>query len=155
MNEYNPGGSQSGSIEPRRERPGLAGIFDWDPFRSMLTGNWQQIFGIDINRKDDGYEIEMPVPGFRPEDLDITYQDGVLTVSGRNEKRNFSRSLSLPDDVDEDRIEARVEHGVLCLTVKQHPKQQPKRITVTSGPQTTTGTIDATSQSSQTTQTSK
>jgi HSP20 family protein len=142
MNDYG-GRSERGSIEPRRARQGLAGMFDWDPFRGLFGGNWQQMLGMDVNRREDGYDVELPVPGFRPEDLEISYQDGVLTVTGRNERRNFTRSLTLPDDIDEDNIQARVEHGMLILTLKQHPKRQPKRITVT---QTTTGTTDTEAQ---------
>jgi HSP20 family protein len=144
MSDYNRGGSERGSIQPRQARAGLAGVFDWDPFRSMLTGNWQHMFGIDVNRREDGYDIEMPVPGFRPMDLDVSYQDGVITVTGRNDKRTFSRTLSLPEDINEESIEAKVENGMLIISLKQTPKQQPKKITVT-------GTVE----SPQTAQTSK
>jgi HSP20 family molecular chaperone IbpA len=137
MNDYGSQSSERGSIEPRRGRQGLAGMFDWDPFRSLFQGGWQQMLGINVQRREDGFELEMPVPGFRPEDLDISYQDGVLTVTGRNEKRSFTRSLTVPEDIDDDSIQARVEHGMLLLTLKQHPKRQPKRISVTTG---TTGT---------------
>lgn len=143
MNEFNRGGSERGSIESRRGRQGLAGMFDWDPFRSLFPSNLQQMFGLDVHRKEDGYEIEMPVPGYRPEDLDISYQDGVLTISGHNERRNFTRSLTVPEDIDEDNIQAQVEHGMLILTLRQHPKRAPKRITVGS---TTTGSIDTSQQ---------
>jgi HSP20 family protein len=138
MNDYGGRGSERGSIEPRRGRQGLGGMLDWDPFRSLFQGNWQHMLGIDVNRRDDGFDVEIPVPGFRPEDLEINYQDGVLTVTGRNERRNFTRSLTVPEDIDEDNIQARVEHGMLILSLKQHPKRQPKRITVTAG--TTTDT---------------
>jgi HSP20 family protein len=146
MNDYG-GRSERGSIEARRGRQGLGGMFDWDPFRNLFQGNWQHMLGIDVNRREDGFDVEMPVPGFRPDDLEISYQDGVLTVTGRNERRNFTRSLTVPEDIDEDNIQARVEHGMLILTLKQHPKRQPKRISVTTGSQdiqqttqTTTGT---------------
>jgi HSP20 family molecular chaperone IbpA len=136
MNDY--GGrssSERGSIQRSQGRQGLAGMFDWDPFRGLFGGNWQHMLGIDVNRREDGFDVEMPVPGFRPEDLDISYQDGVLTVTGRNDRRNFTRSLSVPDDIDEDNIQARVENGMLILSLKQHPKRQPKRIAVSSGSQ--------------------
>jgi HSP20 family protein len=69
----------------------------------------------------------------RPEDVDITVQNGVLTISGkleeeREEERRgylvrerrygtFRRSLQLPQDVDEDQINARFENGVLEVTI--------------------------------------
>ncbi len=137
-------GSERGSIEPRR-RQGISSLMDWDPFRGFFPGNWQQMFGIDVNRKDDSYEIEMPVPGFKPEDIGITYQDGVLTVTGRNERRSFTRMLTVPEDVDEDSIQANVENGILMISMRQHPKAQPKKIAV--------GTSAGTSQTSSTTTT--
>lgn len=161
MNEYGGrGGSERGNIEPRRGRQGLGGMLDWDPFRAFFPANWQGL-GIEVSRREDGYEIEMPVPGFRPQDLDISYQDGVLTVSGRNERRSFTRSITVPEDIDEDSIQANVENGMLTIALRQHPKRQPKRITVSgttegaqqvgtstsgSSTQTTTGTTGSTQQ---------
>jgi HSP20 family molecular chaperone IbpA len=99
----------------------------WFP---RLFGDLSQSFGIDITRTETGYTIEVPVPGFKPEQVEVTLEDGMLTVKGRNEKRNFSRTFSVPEDVDEERIEAQVEHGLLVLTLTLSPKAQPKRITV-------------------------
>jgi HSP20 family protein len=146
MNEYGSrGSSERGDIEPRRLRQGVGSLLDWEPFRGFFPSNWQHMFAIDVNRKDGNYEIEMPVPGFKPEDIELTYQDGVLTVTGKNERRSFTRSLSVPDDVDEDSIEANVEHGVLSITLRQHPKRQARRISIGTGQraQTTTGTTQA------------
>ena len=121
--------TERGTISPRRGR-GLESLWDWEPFRSLMPGNLMNMYGIDVTRSESGYDVEIPVPGFRPEDVDITYQDGVVTVSGRSERRTFTRSLSLPDDVDEENIEAHVEHGVLTLHLKQLPQRQPRRITI-------------------------
>jgi HSP20 family protein len=158
MSDYGTrGGSERGSIETRRLRQGLGGMYDWDPFRGLFHGGAQQLFGLEVNRKEDGYEIEMPVPGFRPEDLEINYQDGVITIAARNERRSFTRSLTVPDDIDEDNIQAHVEHGMLLLELKEHPQRQAKRITVgtgrsgmqqvgtqSAGGQTTTGSTQST-----------
>jgi HSP20 family protein len=121
--------SERGTIQARRGR-GLESLWDWEPFRSFLPGNMTNMMGMEVARTEDGYDVEIPVPGFRPEDIDITYQDGVITVSGRSERRTFSRSLSVPDDIDEEQIEAHVEHGVLTLHLKQLPQRQPRRISI-------------------------
>jgi HSP20 family protein len=120
-----------------RERNGEGGLltrpfsdlWNWDPMR-MLGG--MSSYGIDITRTDTGYSVEVPVPGFKPEQIDVTLEDGLLTVKGQSEKRNFSRTFTVPEDVDEERIEAKVEHGMLVLTLTLLPKAQPKRITVKS-----------------------
>lgn len=141
MNDSGSRGSERGSIEPRRGRQTLANLWDWDPlFRSFFPSNWQQMFGIDVNRKDDNYEIELAVPGYKPEDIDISYQDGVLTVSGRNPRRSFTRMLTVPEDIDENTIEANVENGVLTITMRQHPKAAPKKIAVGERAAVTSGT---------------
>lgn len=104
-------------------------VFGWDPFRGLF-GNLGQGMGIEITRTEQGYEIEMPVAGFTPEQIEVTVEDGVLTASGKNEKRSFRRSVMLPDEIDSDATEAKVENGLLTLTLKLHPKAQPKRIEV-------------------------
>lgn len=129
MADINKRESERGTIQPRRGR-GLESLWDWEPFRSLMPGNLGNIYGIEVTRTEDGYDVEIPVPGFRPDDIDITYQDGLITVSGRSERRSFTRSLSVPDDIDEDHIEAHVEHGILMLHLEQLPERQPRRISI-------------------------
>ena len=69
----------------------------------------------------------MPVPGFAPDEIDVTLENEILSVSGNNEKRSFTRTLLLPDEIDGDNVQARVEHGMLTLTLNVHPKAQPRR----------------------------
>jgi HSP20 family molecular chaperone IbpA len=147
--------SERGTIQPRRGR-GLESLWDWEPFRSLMPGNLMNMYGIDVTRTEDGYDVEIPVPGFRPDDIDITYQDGLITVSGRSERRSFTRSLSVPEDVDEESIDAHVEHGILMLHLKQLPERQPRRISIRGATQRppSTSTPSGTTPSS-TTQTSR
>jgi HSP20 family protein len=100
-----------------------------DPFRSLF-GSWNSGFGVEVTRTDSGYEVEMPVAGFAPNQIEVTVEDGVLTASGKTEKRSFRRSVVLPEEIDTDAIDAKVENGLLTLTLKLHPKAQPKRIEV-------------------------
>ena len=149
--------SERGTIQPRRGR-GLESLWDWEPFRSFLpsnlmSGNLGSMFGIDVTRTEDGYDVEMPVPGFRPEDIDLTYQDGVIAVTGRNDRRSFTRTLSVPDDVDEEQIDAHVEHGILTIHLKQTPQRQPRRISIRGTTQQPASA--GTTSPSSTTQTSK
>ncbi len=74
--------------------------------------------GLDISRTADGYVVEIPVAGFKPEQIDITYKDNVLSVSGTNERRTFTRSLMLPDEIDSDDVDAHVAEA------------EPKRIQI-------------------------
>lgn len=87
-------------------------------------------FDADVQRTETGWTVELPVPGFRPEQIDITVEDRVLNIAGAAERRTFQRAIVLPKDVDPDAIEAKVEHGLLVLTLARHPKAQPRKIAV-------------------------
>lgn len=121
--------STTGRTGPASRTPRTAvDLLGFDPFRALLGG--MQNTGVEIMRTDTGYDIELAVPGFKPGDIDVTVEDGVLTVSGKNEKRTFTRAFSLPDEIDPDAIDGKVEHGLLTLQLRLHPKAQPKRIEI-------------------------
>ena len=105
-------------------------LWNWDPFR-VFSGAAPTL-GVDVTRTETGYSVELPVPGFKSDQIEVTLEDGLLTVNGKNEKRTFTRTFTIPEDVDEERIEANVEHGMLTLTLALVPKAQPKRISVKS-----------------------
>jgi len=102
-------------------------LFGFDPFQA-LRSNWA--FDYDVSRTETGYEIEVPVPGYKPEQIDVTLKGGVLSVNGKGDRRTFSRSFSVPEDVDNDRIAAHVADGMLILTLERRPETEPKRILV-------------------------
>ncbi len=114
-----------GTVGSSLSRP-FADLWGFDPFRALSNS----VSGIDISRTESGYTVEIPVAGFKPEDINVTLEDGIVNVSGKNDKRNFTRALSIPEDVDAERIEANVEHGMLTLTLPLQPKAQPKRIEI-------------------------
>lgn len=101
----------------------------WDPFRNFVSSG-NGFTGIEVTRAENGYHVEMPVAGYRPEQIDVTLDDSVLTVTGKSERRQFTRSLLLPEEIDRENIGAKVEHGMLYLTLNFHPKAQPKKIQI-------------------------
>jgi HSP20 family protein len=107
----------------------FADLLGFDPFRG-LSGGFTRFAAYDVSRDERGYTIELPVAGFAPEQIDVTLEDHVLSVVGKTEHRSFTRTLSMPDDIDVEGIEAKVEHGLLTLTLPFHPKAQPKKIAV-------------------------
>ena len=102
-------------------------MLGYDPFRRFFSNVDPEI---DVVRTDNGFEVEIPVAGFKPEHVDITFKDEILTISGKTERRSFTRSLRLPEDVDPDRVEARVEDGMLSLRLERRPEAQPRRIKI-------------------------
>lgn len=76
---------------------------------------------VTIEQTDEGFVVLADLPGFETDDLDLTYNDGVLTISGSSEERGPARyrsrdvheTVSIPDDVDEAEIAASYQNGVL------------------------------------------
>lgn len=108
----------------------------WTPFRDLLGFDpFQHLrsnmaFEYDVTRTESGYEVEVPVPGYKPSQIDVTFKDGVIAVSGKSDRRTFSRSFTVPEEVDPETIEARVQDGMLVLSLARRPEAQPKRIQV-------------------------
>jgi len=103
----------------RRPRPGAGEYFDWSPTA-------------DISETDKEYLIRAALPAVKKEDVKVSYENGVLTVSGerRQEEQkdekfhriesyygNFLRSFTLPDAIDEEAIRAESKEGVLTIHV--------------------------------------
>jgi len=102
-------------------------LLGFDPFQS-LRSNWG--FEYDVTRTEHGYDVEVPVPGFKPEQIDVSFKDGVLSVNAKSDRRSFSRAFTVPEDVDQEAIEARVTDGMLVLSLHRKPEAQPRRIQV-------------------------
>ena len=101
---------------------------------------------IDVVESDDDIKLKAELAGMNPDDINIEVQDNVLTLSGerhfeeevkedkyyRIERRygSFSRSIALPQTVDESKIEANYENGVLEVTVPKTEIAKPKKINV-------------------------
>ena len=138
--------------EPFREMANLSRMMDRffdEPFGEMPVV-WRRGDGytlaLDVAEQEDKYIVKASVPGIKPEDVEITLTDNVLTIKGETkdeqerkeenyhlrERRfgSFMRSIALPNSVDADKIEAVNEHGVLTLTLPKATAVKPKRIEV-------------------------
>jgi HSP20 family protein len=104
---------------------------------------------LDISEQKDAYLVTIELPGVEADDLQITFEDGLLTIQGerhftqdsseqqfhRVERRYgaFRRSITLPAHVMADGIEASVDNGVLQIVVPKMEEVTPKRIQVRPG----------------------
>ena len=104
-------------------------VLGYDPFRRFFSASDPEI---NVVRTESGFDVEIPVPGFTPADVEITVKDDVLTISGKNERRSFTRSLRLPEDIDGSSADAVVENGLLSLKLSRHPEAQPRKIAIKS-----------------------
>lgn len=104
---------------------------------------------LDIVDQGNAYQIKAAVPGFMPDEVEVTYHDGLLNISAEHRQEstsknesgtylrrelaigNFSRSVQLPGEVRHDGIKANFDNGILTVDVPKIPAAQPVKIQVT------------------------
>jgi HSP20 family protein len=103
---------------------------------------------MDLIEAEDHFLLKADLPGLTEGDVSIEVQDGTLTISGERHAEHeqkergwyrierafgsFNRSLTLPDGVDPDRIEAAFSHGVLEVRIPKPEERKPRRIEIAS-----------------------
>ena len=131
----------------------------WDPFRdlSSIEDEFDRLMGraysrsawvpaLDVRETEDLFEVTVDLPGMAPEDVSVTFEAGVLTVSGtrqfsREETKEtfhriersygtFARQIKLPRTADTEKIEASFDKGVLSVTVPKAEVAKPRTIEV-------------------------
>ena len=140
------------NLVPRDRLFDLDKIFDefWTPeSRGLSSENAFFAPRVDIHELDGHYEITAEIPGLKREEIDVTVNDGVLTISAekdeedkeekegkviRRERRygKFLRSFNLGSDVHEEDISGKFEDGVLTLSIPKMEEKSPiqKRIEI-------------------------
>ena len=100
-------------------------------------GDWQGEFPVDFYQDKDAFTVRAELPGFRKEDISVEIADGILTVTGHQkvenkseekdkksatatQERRVSRALSLPENLDVEKIQAAYENGVLTVTLPKY-----------------------------------
>jgi HSP20 family protein len=115
--------------EGSREQEQALTVFDWAP-------------AVNISETDKAYLIKADLPEVKKEEVKVTHQDGVLTLEGerRQEKREehekfhrvessygkFMRRFTLPDDAQEESIEATFKDGALTVVIPKAAAKRPK-----------------------------
>ena len=124
----------------RRTTDGFYGPTTWRLHDSALT------FPVDVTETDEHLVVKAALPGINPEDVDISVNEGVLTVKGetksdetsdaenfhRREIRYgaFYRTIPLPVQVNDDKAEAEFKDGFLTVTLPKAEQARPKQIKV-------------------------
>ena len=83
----------------RADRPEASRTASWMPFRDLFGFDpFGSMRGLEyeVTRTENGYQVDIPVPGFKPENVEVTYQDEVIAVSAKAERRSFARSFTVP-----------------------------------------------------------
>ena len=142
-------------------------VTGWDPFGELASmqrtvdrlmnsalGNGERerrpgnlYLPVNVRETQNGFEVEAPVPGFAPGDVDVTFADGLLTIKAERQERNevveegqqlareFAwgtavRRLTLSGDVDPEHIEAEIENGLLTVHLPKAQRSMPRRIPI-------------------------
>ncbi len=146
----------------------MANIRKWDPFgeifslRDEIDRLFEDYFGktsdrrdesfwypaMDISETEEGYLVEMDVPGIPKENIKISVKDNQLTITGerKSEKKEedkdrtyhrieryygkFQRTIALPNEIDIEKIKADYKDGVLKITLPRSEKSKPKEIKI-------------------------
>ena len=140
------------TIEKRQsQHPTRPGSFWNNPldrfFRNDFMNLWnngpERMPSVNIREEKDKYSVELAVPGLKKEDINVDVEGNMLTISCEKEEEtkegendyshreynysSFSRSLTLPENVDSSKISARYTDGVLRLGIpKREPSQKEK-----------------------------
>lgn len=110
-------------------------------------GDWQGEFPVDLYQDKNAFTVRAELPGFRKEGLSVEVADGILTVSGHQkteaksdqkdkeaatpmQERRVSRAISLPENLDLEKIQAAYENGVLTVTLPKREEVKPKQIAI-------------------------
>jgi HSP20 family protein len=123
-------------------------LFRWDPFRGEFGAPQGAEFmpRFDVTETKDAYVIKADLPGVKEEDLNLSVNGNMLTLSGTREAERrdegdraylversygeFARSFALPEGVDADHVSAELKNGELIVRLPKKPEAQPKKITI-------------------------
>jgi len=116
-------------------------------FLSSLEGNATP--PIELYDKDENtYILEVQVPGFKRDEIEIESNDNRITISGSSERqaveerlkgqvyqseferRDFHRTINLPVEIDADRVQAKLQDGLLTITLPKLSPTQAKRVAI-------------------------
>ena len=124
----------------------------WNQWPSSIfdEDNWPEVTvteGLDVYEKDNKIFVEALLPGIPEDNIEITFEDGVLHISGKwqesNEEKNkkkviyksqmirsFDYRTVMPRPIDINKVEAKVKNGVLTIEADIAPEAQPKKIKI-------------------------
>jgi len=115
-----------------------------EAMRPAASGQWMP--AMDVFETEDKIVATLELPGIEPKEVDVAVEDSTLTVSGKREFTSetnednyhrverrygsFTRSISLPQTVDTEKVSARFDKGVLTIEVPKVERAKPKRIEI-------------------------
>ncbi len=124
-------------------------FFDTDRFFGFPRAHGEQptvLPKVNVIEKDEAFHLEAETPGMTRKDVSVEFHNGVLTLKGHHEqssqnekndyrirefsKQSFSRSFRLSDQIDPEKVLARMDQGVLKVTLPKKEQAKPKKIEI-------------------------
>jgi HSP20 family protein len=125
-------------------------MLEWDPFETMAPVRlWPEAFVPDFSVKEtrDAFVFKADLPGVDGKKIQVKVLGNRLTITGEREEEkkedgetfytyersfgSFTRSFTLPEGAEMDKIHAELKDGVMTIVVPRHPEAQPRQIDVT------------------------
>lgn len=116
-------------------------------FSTITTHPTQKRPALDVLEREHDYKLVAELPGYRKENLKISFEEGVLTLSGEQKSEeqsdivrvrlneigthSFSRALRFGGDIEAEKISAHLENGILTVTVPKADSAKPRTIAIT------------------------
>jgi len=118
----------------------------FQPWRAPLTPSHEATVPLAIFENEGNFIVRASVPGVNSDDLDISIEDGSLTIRGEFKQEAelaeakvyrreysygaFTRTVKLPENVDAERVEAEFKNGFVTITLPKNPEEKPKTLKV-------------------------
>ena len=120
----------------------------WQEFfgKSLATEQMEWVPAVDVSETDDAVIVKVDLPGVKPEDMEISLSDNVLVIKGEKKREEtekkenfyrmerfygtFMRTIQLPCEVQEDKVEAHYKDGVLKIVLPKKPEEVKKVIKI-------------------------
>ena len=131
-------------VDPFRDLRAIEDEFDRVMGRAFSRDTWMP--ALDVKETSERFEVTVDLPGLDPTDVNVTFEDGMLTLSGKRQFQEedkgdtwhriergfgtFARSIRLPQTADPERIEASFDKGVLKVSVPKSERAKPRTIEV-------------------------
>lgn len=113
----------------------LPELYQWSPLR---IGGRVRSLPLDVYEGDNERVIRLEMPGVKKKDIQIELENAVLSVEAKRHETTesgessveLSRSVSVGDDIDAEKIKAHLENGILSITLPKREHAKPKQITI-------------------------
>jgi HSP20 family protein len=131
------------ALRPSSPFVSFPSIWEDEDWTSMMNTH-----GLDVYETDEEVVVKAPMPGIQPSNIDVTFEDGVLRITGRSEENEeekkkkkviyqsqrttaFSYTTTLPRAIDSTKMTARVQDGIIMISAPLSVESKPQKIAVT------------------------